>query len=110
MNGGLFLGSAALGAAGDIMIFRWAKGGPSGWLPAGVALSALGLMLMGVAFRRSTASFTVCVLLLVAVHVLIDVLWDVGFSGARLSTLEWAGVACAALSVVLLHFGNDRVE
>jgi len=98
--------SAVVSGFGDILIFRWAKNGGGSWLSSGLALWIVGLMLVGMVFRYSTLPFSIAVVLLVVIHVLVDVAWDVAFLGTKLTSLQWAGVTLAVLAVLLLQIGR----
>lgn len=102
----LLLTSAVLGGVGDILIFKWAKTDRWPWLAGGVLVWVVSLLLMGWFFRFSELSFSVAVVLLIAVHLLIDVAWDVGATGTRLTRWEWLGAACAVAAVLLIQFGK----
>jgi hypothetical protein len=102
----LLLGSAVLSGVGDIFIFKWAKAGHWGWMAAGLATWAVGLLLMGLFFRWAAVSFSVAVVLLVVVHLLVDVTWDVAVAGTRPTVAEWVGGILAVVAVLLLQFGG----
>lgn len=105
----LLASSAVLSGFGDIHIFHWAKGRGWPWMASGVGLWAVSLVLMGVLFRYGSLSFSVAIVLLVVLHLLIDIAWDVAVLGYRLSGPEWAGVALAVAVVVLLQSGRRPV-
>jgi drug/metabolite transporter (DMT)-like permease len=106
----LLLFSAVLSGLGDIFIFRWAKSAPWWWLAAGIGVWVVGLLLMAYMFRWSTFSFSVAIVLLIVIHLLIDIVWDVSVQGTRLSASEWVGAALAVAAVLLLQFGHGKSE
>lgn len=104
----LLVGSAVLGCFGDILIFQWAKGQNCWGLAGGIGLWCVSLLLMGYLFRQSTLPFSAAIVLLVVIHLLIDVVWDVAVFGSRLSFWQWLGVALACGAVLLLQFGKSH--
>lgn len=106
----LLIGSAVLSGFGDILIFHWAKGESSWGLLAGIAMWVVSLVLMGYLFRFSVHPFSVVVILLIVVHLLIDVTWDVAAIRSRLSVWQWLGVVLAVGAVILLQTGKGHAE
>ena len=101
----LLFASAVLSGVGDILIFKWAKSPGSWGMVAGLVVWAVSLLLMGYLFQYSALPFSLVVVLLIVVHLLIDVAWDAGVHGSRLSGWQWAGVVLAVGAVVLLNAG-----
>src|SRR4051794_12423571 len=65
---------------------------------------------MGYLFRHSTLPFSVEVVLLIVIHLLIDVAWDVAAIKSQLSVWQWLGVALAVCAVILLQTVNKHAE
>lgn len=104
----LMVASALLSGVGDILIFKWAKSPGSWGLAWGVVVWVASLVLMGYLFRYSSLPFSLVVILLIVVHLLIDVAWDAGVHGSRLSGGQWVGVGLAVAAVVLLQTGAKQ--
>ena len=104
----LGIACAVLSAVGDVLIFDWAK--HSRWysFATGGTLWLASLLVMGLLFRFSQTSFSILVVLMVILHVVIDLGWDVGVLGKRMSWIEWTGFGFAIGSVVLLSLGGKR--
>jgi drug/metabolite transporter (DMT)-like permease len=102
----MLLGSAVLSGIGDILIFQWAKGQSVWGLLSGIAIWIVSLVLLAYLFRWSTLPFSLVVVLLVVIHLLIDVVWDVTVLGSRLSVWQWLGVVLTGAAVILLQIGQ----
>ncbi|WP_165226602.1 hypothetical protein [Aquisphaera insulae] len=103
----LLVGSAVLGAVGDILLFQWAKR-PNGWaLSAGFLIWISCLVLMAIMFRLSTLSFGPAIVLFVVIHLIIDLLWDAIVLESVLTPAQWVGVALAVAAILLLQFGRN---
>lgn len=106
----LLVVAALLSGFGDIAIFQWAKGQSPWGLAGGLALWVVSLVLAGYLFRYSPLPFSVLVVLMVVIHLLIDVAWDVAVFGSRLTFAQWAGLALAGAALLLLEFGKKTPE
>jgi drug/metabolite transporter (DMT)-like permease len=102
----LLIGSVALGAVGDVLIFHWAKTNYTSYLSTGLLVWVASLMLMGYLFRYATLSLGVVVVLMILLHLMIDVSWDTFVFGHRLTNLQCCGVVLAVVAIVLLSFGK----
>lgn len=100
--------AAVLSAFGDILIYHWAKQDNWRLLAAGVGTWLVSLLLVGLLFRHGSASFSILTVILVVLHLLIDVSWDVGMLGKRIHTTEYLGFAFAFVALLLLAFGNGQ--
>jgi hypothetical protein len=87
----LLVGSAVLSGVGDIFVFQWAR--QTGWwrLAAGIGLWAISLVLLGLIFRYGSARFSLIIVLLMIIHVVLDMGWDLAVLGTRFNKGEWAG-------------------
>jgi drug/metabolite transporter (DMT)-like permease len=105
---GLLVCCAVLSGLGDILIFQWSKSSNGWWLTSGCALWVISLVLMGYLFRISTLPFSVVVTLLVVIHLLVDIAWEVGALRTKSSLWQWIGAALAVGAVVLLQIGEKH--
>ena len=102
----LFLAVGVLSAVGDILLYKWARAAGWGWLAGCYAFWAASLLLFGLILRTGPLTFAAAMTLCTAVHLLIDVAYDVAVAGGRMTRLEWAGAAVAVAGILLMEVGR----
>lgn len=102
----LLVGCATLSAIADILIHYAAK--DSTWRPflVGSLLSIGSLILLRIIFQASSHSFSIVIVLVVVLHLMIDVGFDLCVYRNKLSQSEWIGIALAIGALFLLSNGK----
>lgn len=98
------------GAAGDLLLYRWATARHNGWLAGALSSWIVSLILFGLLLRWSGRTLGVTFVLAAVVHTAIILSWDAIKSGRRLSLLEWAGLALAMAGVLFIEWGQLSSE
>lgn len=102
----LLVGCAALSAVADILIHVSARDSTLRPLVIGSVLGIGSLLLLRVIFLQSTHSFSIVIVLIVVIHLMIDVGFDVFIYRNRLSRNEWLGIVLAVGALILLTSGK----
>ena len=94
------------GGLADVWVYKWAKADRAIWLAAACGAHAAGMLLFGLLLRWDTRAFCTVFMLSSVVHVVIVVGADALFFNGRLTLTEWAGMALAAVAVIVLEVGR----
>lgn len=103
---GVALLAGVAGAAGDIVIYHWAKHGGFGWIIVSCAVFSISVMAFGLLLRFDGRSLGTAFLFVTMLHSLTIVACDRFYFGKRFNPMEWAGFAFAVVAVVLLELGH----
>lgn len=103
---GLVLLTGAAGAAGDILVFHWAKHGGFGWMLLSVSVFTISVISFGLLLRFDSRSLGAAFLFVTMLHTLSVLACDRFFFGERFSRMEWLGLIFAVVAIVLLELGH----
>lgn len=103
---GLLAAIGVLGGIGDVWVYRWAKSDRTPWLAASCLAHAASVVLFGLLLKWDGRAFGTAFMLSSVVHVVLVVAADVLYLGGRPTSAEWAGMALAAVALVLLEAGR----
>lgn len=103
----LLLLSASLGAAGDIALYRWARGGVAfGQMLTGLALWICSLLLWTLVIRWSDRGLSLSFVLTAAFHIIVVLAYDRIVERTAMSRFEVLGLILAVLGIVLIDLGQ----
>lgn len=97
-----------LGGVGDVWVYKWAKTNRTFWVVAACIVHVASVVLFGLLLKWDSRAFCAAFMLTSVVHVVIVIAADVLFFGGELTPTEWAGMALAFVSVVLLEVGRKE--
>ena len=78
------------------------------WLLAAYVLWAISLTLLGFLFRMEHFSFSAIVVLATIIHLVIGLVWGLGFTESKIKNMEMAGLMLAVIAVILLEVGRAK--
>ena len=92
----------------EILLYRWAKSQHNLGLLAAYVLWAISLTLLGFLFSMEHFSFSAVVVVATMIHLAIGLVWGLGFTESKISTMEIAGLMLAVIAVILLEVGRAK--
>lgn len=106
----LLIAVGIAGAAGDILVSRWARSNVTTWLLASWVCWIASVTLFGYLMRTERFAFSAAIFVAFAAHGVTSVLFEQLVLRQRLSREEWLGIALATIAVVMLEVGRVRRE
>lgn len=107
---GMLLLIGVTGAAGDVLLYRWATEHHNGWLAAALSIWAFSLVLFGLLIRWGGRTLGLTFVLAAVVHTALILSWDIATSSQRLSRMEWVGLTLAVLGVLLIELAQHSSQ
>ncbi len=98
----------ATGAAGDILLYRWAISCQTRWLAAGLCMWLICLIVFGLLLRHAERTLGATFVLAAVVHIVAVLGWEWRHGDRSLSWMEMTGIVLAAVGVVLIELGQYK--
>jgi len=98
----------ATGAAGDILLYRWAISYQNRWLAAGLCSWLICLIVFGLLLRHAERSLGATFVLAAVVHIVAVLGWEWRYGDRSWSWMEMTGIGMAAAGVVLIEWSQYK--
>lgn len=95
-----------LGAAGDAVLNRWARGEGAKWLALSYGVWVGVATLFGLVLRTERFTFGAAVVVALVVHSTVAVAIDRTYFGGHVTAVQWVGLFLAISSLVLIEVGR----
>ena len=99
-----------LGAAGDLVLYRWSKSNELWELLLGLLLWIVSLVAFGYLLRYGGRSLSVVFILTAVAHSLIVLGWDIFSVSRRVSFAEGIGIGTALVGVLIIEWASMQQE